>query len=106
MTAPVIHFVLCDLGHDLGKTWIERDIARMGRAETIADIRDKQITDVVQVIEVEFGCPGISSRDVTEEFIAAAGQPMNPFHRSAMNAFDRLMADLDHERDLRKHVVM
>lgn len=100
-----IYFVLCDFGAKLGKVWIERDTARMGRAETIADIRGKQITDVVQVIETEFGCPGISSRDVTEEIMTAVGEIMNPRHRAAMSAFDRLMADLDHDRDLRKHGV-
>lgn len=99
----VIYFILCDFGPKLGKAWIERDVTRLGRAETIADIRDKQIADVVQIIETEFNYPGISSSDVTEEILAEAGKPMNPRHRAVMGAFDRLLADIDHDIDYRKH---
>lgn len=82
---------------------MERDPARMSRAELIKDIRDRQITDVVQIIETEFGCPGLSSRDVTEEIMAEVGEIKNPMARIAMSAFDRLLADIDRDNDYRKH---
>jgi hypothetical protein len=102
-----IYFVLTDLGGDLGKVWPEREPSRMSRATTIADIRGKQIEGtVLQIIEMEFGCPGISSRDVTEEIKAEAGECRSPSHREFMGKFDQAIAELDHARDLRKHEVL
>lgn len=102
-----IYFILCDFGAELGLAWIERDPARMTRANTITDIRDKQIEgSIVQIIETEFGCPGLSSRDVTDEILAEVGEIKHPLARIAMGKFDRLLADIDHDHEIRKHEVV
>lgn len=104
--SSVVYFVLCDYG-EFGLEWIAREPGRMSRDVTISDIRGKQINyPVIQIIETEFGCPGLSSRDVTEEIMAEAGEIKNQRARAAMSAFDRVLADIDHSRDLRKHEVV
>lgn len=63
-----IYFVLCE--YNSGPAWAERVLDRTDKASTIEDIRSKELPNVIQVIElnpVEF-----SSRDVTEDMIAAA----------------------------------
>jgi hypothetical protein len=94
---PVIYFVLRDLG-ELGLVWAEREVGYMDRKTTFADMAAGQFDIVRQVIEVEFTDAGISSRDVTEEFVLARVDHQLEDHREANRLFQ-----LDHERDYLKH---
>lgn len=96
---PVIYFVLSDLGK-LGLVWVQRDPKDMDRKTTQADINGGQFDIVRQVIEVEFTDAGLSSRDVTEEFVLARVDQQLEDHREMSRLFQ-----LDHERDYRKHEV-
>ena len=55
-----------------GDAWIERDVERVNLRDTTDDIRTGQITNVIQVIEVNIA--EIISRDVTEDVLKAAGK--------------------------------
>jgi len=108
---PTIYFVLRDFGPVIGLAWAERDPAHMSREQTMADHWSGQFDTIVdgkgysirQVIEVEFTDAGLSSRDVTEEFVLARARrqqdepPLSPEMRRWLQ--------IDHERDLRKNEV-
>src|SRR6266852_3075230 len=99
----VIHLVLADFDR-LGLAWLERPVERTNRADTLHDIRTGEIKNVVQIIEIEFTPAGISSRDVTQDFLAEV-EPQ-PTHRElyARSLWPpRQIAALDPAHDLRKH---
>ncbi len=93
----VLYFVLCQ--HKDGRYVVERDISRMTREATVADIRTRGLTDIVSIIETEFTDTGLSSRDVTASMIMEA----ELMRGLAPDPIDRQDARFDHARDLRKH---
>ena len=101
----VLYFVICQFKD--GRASVERDTTRMNRADTIEDIRSGELSDVVTVIETEFMPHGLSglmnSRDVTADILAEAEELRAHDRSPIMSALDRLLADLDHDRDERKH---
>lgn len=107
----VIYFVLIDHGPEIGLAWAERDPARMSRAQTLADHQSGQFDTVIdnkgygirQVLEVEFTDAGISSRDVTEDFVLARARHQQ--EEPPLSPEMRRWLQIDHERDLRKHEV-
>jgi hypothetical protein len=105
----VLFFVLSDFGYcrktgrKIGEEWVARDPANMSRRETLVDIRSGELSNVVQIIEVEFTSAGISSRDVTEDMLAEVESVCRPEHAEIMSKFDRAIAALDHLVDERKH---
>lgn len=103
-SGQVVFLVLCDLDEH-GLVWPEREAARTNREDTLHDIRSGELPNVRQVIEIEF-IPAehrISSRDVTESMLAEVEHIRHPNHEAIMTAFDRLIGQFDHDRDLRKH---
>ena len=60
-----IYFVLCRYRD--GLAWAERDVTRVGKRETIEDIRTGALPHVEQVIELQVS--EFSSRDVTEDIL-------------------------------------
>ena len=95
----MIYLTLCR--YRSGMAWAERDAARTGWENTIEDIRSGDLPDVVQVIE--FNVVEVSSRDVTEDALSQAGRVSRPAVAAVMSKFDQLIAQLDHDRDYRKH---
>ncbi len=101
-SSQVVFFVLSDFG-DRGMEWVARDPARTNRADTLHDIRSGELPNVRQIIETEFTAQGLSSRDVTEDLLAEVEHLRHPNTESIMSAFDRLIGQIDHDRDIRKH---
>lgn len=107
----VLFFVLVDHGPELGLAWAERDPARMSRAQTMADHQSGQFDTVIdnkgygirQVLEVEFTDAGISSRDVTEDFVLARARHQQ--EEPPLSPEMRRWLQIDHKRDLRKNEV-
>ncbi len=97
----VVFFILCDLG-SRGLEWVARDPARTNRADTLHDIRSGELPNVRQIIETEFTAQGLSSRDVTEDLLAEVEHLRHPNTDSIMSAFDRLLAQIDHDHKLRQ----
>ena len=97
----VVYFIICQFKD--GRASVERDTTRMNRADTIEDIRSGELSDVVMVIETEFTPHGLSgsinSRDVTADILAEAEELRAQDRSPIMSALDRLLADLDHDRD-------
>ena len=96
---PVIYLVLCRYRD--GDYWAERDAVDTDRATTIEHIRTGNLPNVQQVIEIEF-VPAehrMSSRDVTEDMLAAAHAAREP--DTIETSLERLRGMLiDHDRDL------
>jgi hypothetical protein len=63
---------LCLCRFTSGHAWVERDATRVNIADTIADIHSGELTDVIQVIEINIA--EVISRDVTEDVLKAAGR--------------------------------
>jgi len=95
----VLYFVICQFKD--GRASVERDTTRMNRADTIEDIRSGELSNVVTVIETEISAG--HSRDVTADILAEAEELRAQDRSPIMSALDRLLADLDHDRDERKH---
>ncbi len=100
--SQVVFFVLCDLG-SRGLEWVARDPARTNRSDTLHDIRSGELPNVRQIIETEFTAQGLSSRDVTEDLLAEVEHLRHPNTESVMSAFDRLIGQIEHDQDIRKH---
>jgi hypothetical protein len=89
----MIYFVLCRYRD--GLAWAERDAGRTNKRDTVLDITNGALPNVVQVIELNY--VEFTSRDVTEDF--AVYQDFVPH----LTPSERLAALHDHQRDLRKH---
>lgn len=91
----MIYFCLCAFRD--GKAWAERDIGRTNKRDTIEDICSGNLSNVVQVIELNYA--EFSSRDVTEDFLPDSVRP---------EIRTQVMSDqfqIDHRRDYQKHEV-
>jgi len=98
----MIYLTLCR--YRSGMAWAERDVARTNWQDTVEDIRSGELPDVVQVIE--FNVVEVSSRDVTEDALSEAGRICRPGFAALMSKSDQLLAQIDHDRDYRKHGVL
>jgi hypothetical protein len=82
--------------------WAERDSGRTNRHDTLEDIYNGALSNVVRVLEIEPTPQGLnglfSTRDVTEDFALAIEHPT-----LVREAVDRLAACRDHAHDLIKH---
>ncbi len=73
---PALHFILADYGK-LGRAFVERDEADMGRRNTIEDLMSGQVDRPVSVFCAEDGMWRDVSEDIAIE-IAAKREPLSP----------------------------
>jgi len=97
----MIYLCLCRYGRH-GLAWAERDAGLTNQRDTIADIRSGQLSDVVQVIELNY--VEFTSRDVTEDILKLAGRW--DFDPPRLSPSERLEAMRDRVMDYRKHGVV
>jgi hypothetical protein len=96
----VLYFIECDFGK-LGRSFVEIDRDRNSRASVIEDIACGEHRDVVTVLQlnpVEGHC-----RDITAEILGEASFAVAMLAIGEALGFDRVAANFDHVRDLRKH---
>lgn len=88
----MIYFCLCRYRD--GLAWAERSAERTNRGDTLEDILNGSLPNVLQVIELNY--VEFISRDVTEDFLPKALRDV---------IRDKITAEQDHARDLRKNWV-
>lgn len=97
-----LYFAECRYGR-LGNEFQPCDRDKNSRAEVVRQIRTGDI-DVIKVIEIDEDAG--TCRDVTDELVAEASAERDPPSlEESCQKLRNMLAQADHDRDLRKHGV-
>lgn len=98
----MIYFVQVDFGGKIGRSWVERDPARMDRKSTVEDVSKGEWGNGVDVVKVMECCEeGPIFFDRTEDILREAGVFVTD--DPPLSGQDKIDRRWDRRRDERKH---